>query len=447
MKTERANFQTRQNQKNWPFFVLFLLCFVWSENAFSAAADQSGESVRLSIALAEALKSGPRAAAVRAQLGVTRAGILTASQAPNPVVFMDRGLMAEQVMRLGPIFSTDKPFDLYLRLLAARVLTDQTKVDLLTQIWSLRTDVRKAYIELVLALETQRTLEQLYQLSDRLYMVSKKRFDAGAVPELDVLKGRLAVSQANVDVQAGLRRITAAKQQLNLLMGRVVDASISVAPLPDYTGSEPVSGLRTRRTDVLPDFSRDVAPLKLFVEAAIQSRLELKSLGLQKRVNSTLLQGHYSSLISNPGFALGKDTAGNPVDGPKITAVFMTINEEVPLNNFQQGGIYQHKAVATQLRFQTEAQRNMIYSDVSASYQNLLAARDKIRVYQESLLQDSNEVTRLAQRSYEVGQSDITAALQAQQANIQVRADYLNAINDYATAIADLEKAVGRPLQ
>jgi len=148
-------------------------------------------------------------------------------------------------------------------------------------------------------------------------------------------------------------------------------------------------------------------------------------------------------MLPNPNFALGKDTTGNEPAGPKLTAVFMTLNQETPFTNFQQGEIYQYRATARQLNFQTAAQRNMVYSDVAGAYQNLLAARDKIRIYQERLLQDSNEVARLAQRSYEVGQSDITAALQAQQANIQVRSAYLDAINAYAGAVADLEKAVG----
>jgi outer membrane protein TolC len=165
------------------------------------------------------------------------------------------------------------------------------------------------------------------------------------------------------------------------------------------------------------------------------------------KVNSANAKVNYANIAPDPSFALGKDTAGNEPNGPKITAVFFTLNQETPFTNFQQGGIYQYRATGKQLKYQTAAQQNIVYSDVSSAYQNLIAARDRIRVYQERLLRDSNEVTRLNQRSYEAGQSDITAALQAQQANIQVRSSYLDAINDYASNFADLEKSVGRPLQ
>ena len=51
--------------------------------------------------------------------------------------------------------------------------------------------MRSAYVELVVAQETQKTLLDLYQLASRLLYVAQKRFQAGDVPELDVLKGTL----------------------------------------------------------------------------------------------------------------------------------------------------------------------------------------------------------------------------------------------------------------
>src|SRR5262249_35993164 len=114
------------------------------------------KALTLVSALKEAIRMGPRAAAVRAQLAITRAGLATATQSNNQTMFMDRGMMAEQVMRIGPVFQTDMPWEVYFRVLAAQRLVTQTKVDLLTQIWSLRADVRRAYVELVTAQETQR---------------------------------------------------------------------------------------------------------------------------------------------------------------------------------------------------------------------------------------------------------------------------------------------------
>jgi cobalt-zinc-cadmium efflux system outer membrane protein len=152
-------------------------------------------------------------------------------------------------------------------------------------------------------------------------------------------------------------------------------------------------------------------------------------------------------MIPNPSLAFGKSVQGNVPTGPKLTAVFFTLNAPLPTVNFNQGPIYQYKATGRQLKYQTAAQRNQIGTDVASAYQNLLAQREKLRTYQEHVLAESFEVARLARRSYEVGQSDITATLAAQQANVQVRSAYLDAVQSYQLAFTDLEQACGTPLE
>ena len=398
-------------------------------------------------ALSEALKTGPRAAAIRAQLGITRSRLAAAATGVNPLFFFDRGLVAEDVNRIGPVMTNDQPWKLYYRLVVAKRLVNQTKTDLLTQLWSVRADVRRAYVELVVALQSRITVQQLADLSARLYAVSQKRFTAGAVPELDVFRARLAALQSEADLGVASKRVVRAQQQLNLLMGRPMDTSITIPPLPDYASDESRELLRAQQSEVLPDFNRDIALLKVFIDMGMRSRLELKSLGLQMKVNDANATLNKLNIVPNTNFADGKSTAGNPPFGPRLTAVFMTLNQELPLANVQQGGNYLYRATGTQLRFQTLSQQNQVMADISSAYNNLVAAREKIRVYQERLLADSNRMARLSRRSYEAGQSDINATLAAQQANVQTRSAYLDAVSSYASAFTDLEVAVGRPLR
>jgi len=420
----------------------------YTEN-LAPVSNQKGLS--LVAALNESLVSGPRAAAIRAQFGIARANYAAATQQPNPIFFFDRGLVAEQENRIGPVLTVDPIWKIIFRFLIAKRLVAQTKLDLLTQLWALRVSVRKAFVELVIARETQKTLAELYQLARNLSNVSEKRFKAGDVAELDVYRARLATNQAAIDAGVGLKRISRANQALNVLMGKPTEAGIDVAALPEFiSGGENVK-MRLEKSDILPDYDKPVPPLNEFIDLAMQNRLELKSLAMQLKVNSANLQGSYGNVIPDPNIALGKSTTGNPgiqvPTGPKLTAVFFTVNAEMPMSNFNQGQIWQYKATETQLKYQVLSQRNQVLAEVSSAYNNLIAARKKIRVYQTKLLADSAEVARLARRSYEVGQSDITATLQAQQANIAVRSSYLDAINAYASAFADLEFAIGKPLQ
>src|SRR5262249_43893508 len=155
-----------------------------------------------------------------------------------------------QVNRIGPVSTFEPPWKLIFRLLIAKRLIAQTKIDLMTQLWALRHAVRMAYVEVVVAQETQKTLLDLYDLAQRLEYVSEKRFHAGDVPELDALRARLARAQVEVDVSVGRKRVTRAQQQINILMGREVESAVSVPGLPAFIMKEAFK-LRIEKNDIL----------------------------------------------------------------------------------------------------------------------------------------------------------------------------------------------------
>jgi hypothetical protein len=93
-----------------------------------------------------------------------------------------------------------------------------------------------------------------------------RRFQAGDVPELDVLKARLATSQSDVERQVGQRRVIRARQQLNIIMGRKPEEVIEIPRLPAFLRDQNKAVLdETQRMQLLPDFSQEVAPLESYL--------------------------------------------------------------------------------------------------------------------------------------------------------------------------------------
>lgn len=411
-------------------------------------ASPSPSAVLLHPALDEALVNSPRAAAIRSELQISRAEFMGATEQPNPGLFFDRGFVAEAVRRVGPALEWEPPWKVVFRLLVAKQLVDQVKLDLMNRLWSLRADVRHIYTEVTVAQETVETLNNLYDLASRLQEVSQKRFQAGDVPELDVLKARLASAQTDVDRKVGMRRLIRAKQQLNIILGRPAENPIDVPRLPAFLSllDEPEKVKIEVGGGLLPDFSKQPQPLQHYIELGYINRWELKSLAQQLKLNKARLVNAVGDIVPNPQVGFGCSTAGNPPSGPKLTSVYLGFNVPFPTNNFNQGDLARLKATKRQLTYAIDGQKNVVVGEISDAYNTMLAAREKIRVYQEHVLKDSYEVARLARRSYEVGQSDINATLLAQQANIQIRNQYLEAISAYQHAFTDLEKACGKPL-
>ena len=396
-------------------------------------------------ALDDTLINSPRAAAIRCQLGITRANYAAATAWRNPGFFMDQAPLGEAVSRIGPVMNWTPPWQLAFDLLVARREVIQTKLEILRDLWSLRSDARRAYTEVVVAQETADALRQLVELASRVHTIAQKRFDAGAVPEFDVYKAKLALSQAELALAQGRQRVVKAKQRLNLLMGKKAEDALEVPSLAALVRSP--FRLRTERNYFLPNLQAQLPALDDFFEEARKCRFELKVVKQQIAVNKANVMNSYGNIIPNGQLALGSSAAGNAPSGPKIKTFYFTLLQELPITNIQQGDIARYKAVGKQLLYQLAATENQVDSDVSAAYQDVLTYRERIRLYQDHVLADSQEVARLARRSYEVGHTDITGVIQAQQANFQTELQYVMDVQAYQQAYIDLEQSVGRPLQ
>jgi len=411
------------------------------------------KTVSISQALNDALLNNPRTEAIRKQLGIAKSAYWQALTFPNPSLVLVNGyggLSFQQAVNT-PI---EPPWKVLFRLLVAKRQVAQTKLEIARDLWFFRGDIRRSFTELALAQETAETLKDLAELAERLLDVAQKRFNAGDVPELDVLKARLAISQANIELRQGIMRSARAAQQLNVILATPVEDSISVPRLPLFRlkAEKNENELTTaEHNDLLPNFSTPVPPLQDFIDLALKNRLELRIINKQMQVASAQLKAAFGNIIPTPEFLWGRDFSGNPpipATGPDPTVgLLFNVLIELPVLNFRQGEIAQLRATVKQLRSQQRGQKNIVVGQVSSAYNNLITARERIREYQEHVLFDSYEVARLARRSYEVGQSDITATLTAQQANVSVRRDYLNAIMDYQLAFTELEQAIGVPLQ
>ena len=389
----------------------------------------------------ESLLKHPRVGSIRSQLGLAQAQYAQALTLPNPSFTLYQGMRAEQTYQRGVSVPVEPAWKIVTRVLLAKRMVKQADLEILAALWALRSDVRRAYVETVVAQETVETLSDLKTLSERLLSVAHKRFQAGDVPELDALKARLATSQAEIDFNQGLRRVTQAKQQLNIMLGRKYAGDIDVHRLPVIKG-------RVETSDLLPNFDQPLPSSDDFVLQALETRLELKIINQQIKVANAGVSDSIGNIIPNFQINVGNSATGNPPNGPKIkNGYYVGISQELPVLNLQQGPILRLQAQIKQLRFETLSQKNVITAQTTAAYQRLLAARERIKSYRDHVLDDSNEVARLARRSYEVGQSDITSTLAAQQANIQVRSQYLDAVQAYQLAYADLEQALGKPLQ
>jgi cobalt-zinc-cadmium efflux system outer membrane protein len=405
---------------------------------------QSNQYESVQELLDEAIMRSPRAAAIRSNLGIARSAYAYQLQSPNPMFFMDRGVLAEAVRRLGPTINFPSPWQICFGLLLAKQQVNQQRIDIWRDLWSLRADVQRAYSDVVIAQETEAATVALMDLAERTEQVTSKRLLAGSVPEFDLVRARLAREQAQLDFHQAQRRVLKAKQHLSLILGRQLNRPINVAPItvldrPDTNG--PI------KDDWIPNLSHEVPDVSIFTEQARRFRWDIKDMQQQIVVNRAALKDAFANAAPMPQLIFGQSVSGNQPSGPKLTATFFTLSAPVPVTNVNQGDIEKFKATGKQLHWAMGAVTNQADTEVSQAYQDLMTYRERIQLYREHVLADSLESVRLSRRSYEVGYSDITTVIQAQQANFQIQLQYVSDVQAYQYAYIALEQAVGMPLQ
>jgi outer membrane protein, heavy metal efflux system len=403
------------------------------------AAAPSNAQLQLSDALNETLGRSPRAASVRYQLGIAKAAVPTALTFPNPSLLVYNGFKAEQTYQVGASIPVEAPWKVFFRLATAKQQIKQADLEILRELWELRFTVKRAYLEVVVAQEMATALTELAELTRSLQIAAQKRFGAGDVAELDVLRAQQALSQAEMEKAQGQGQIILAKRRLRLLLGRDFEAEVEVPRLG------PIK-LRAERTELLPDLDQPMPPLKQFVVQAEQNRPDLKVLLQSIRTNQASLRSTYANIWPNTQLNVGHSITGNPPDGPKLHGYFVGITQELPLFNFQQGDIARYRATVSQLKREYDARKNVASEEVAVAYERVLIARNRISAYQDHLLDQAEEVARKARRAYEVGQADIISAVLAQQENVRVKRSYYEAVRDYQQSITELEQAVGTPI-
>jgi cobalt-zinc-cadmium efflux system outer membrane protein len=99
-----------------------------------------------------------------------------------------------------------------------------------------------------------------------------------------------------------------------------------------------------------------------------------------------------------------------------------------------------------QLTLDLQGQENLIIGQAQLAYKNLLAARQRIRSFQDEAMPEASAMADIAKHGYELGQTDLNTLLDAQRTNIQTQTQYLDAVLTYQLAINDLEQSIGVPL-
>lgn len=282
----------------------------------------------------------------------------------------------------------------------------------------------QAYDALIVALRHRADLLEGDSLAKDFERKTQVRFSAGSVPRLDVLKARVELAQAQNDLLANQRDVANARAALNRLLGRPLGFGIEAA---DSLATPPE----------LPDADSLVA-------IALTRRPELLGLARQRAGASATTALAQQYLLPDVGLSLEKNMArGAP---GTYTA---SIGFSVPLFfwNHQRGEVAESKHHERELEAAYADLQAQVDLDVRATHAAAATALQQAVYLRDALLPEARRAYEIALTSYGLGGSSALDVLDARRTLLEAEGQFADALGAANDARADLERAVGSPLE
>lgn len=299
-----------------------------------------------------------------------------------------------------------------------------SKLDLINQ-------VTKGYYQLLLAQDSYEVLQQSYAQAEATYLVTKAKYEQGAVSEYDKIRADVQVRSLKPSVVSARNGVNLAKLQLQVLMGMNPDVPIAIeGNLKDYEMMMFQRQLGSNQINL--NNNSDLKQLDLNAD------LLKRSLAVQRTNFMPTLSAsfNYSYTSLNNDFKMAHyqwfpySTVG--------------LNLSIPL--FKASNFTKVKQTKIQMRQLEETRVNthrQLTMQATSYLDNMAASTEQVVSNKEGIVQ-AEKGRLIAQKRYDVGKGTILEVNDSEVALTQARLTYNQSIYDYLVAKADLDQVLGR---
>ncbi|MBV8053453.1 MAG: TolC family protein [Acidobacteriaceae bacterium] len=286
-------------------------------------------------------------------------------------------------------------------------------------------NLRSAFVSTLQAKAVLQLAKDNLAYYDHVLQISKDRFDAGDIAQIDFDRLELQRVQYESDLQTAEVNLRTAKiQLLTLLNDRTPIEQFDVSGPYDFSDRLlPQDDLRKMAFDSRPD-------LKAAIEAIDEAEANHKLAVANGSTDPTLSAWYTHNASTNNPSAV--NTLG--------------VSVSIPLRIFDrnQGEKLRTQLDITRNQRLRDATQASVLSDVDSGYATINSTLNLLRPYKAKYLQQSVRVRDTIFFSYRNGGASLLDFLNAESDYRAVQLNYINLVGSYLTAAAQLNMAVGR---
>ncbi len=286
-------------------------------------------------------------------------------------------------------------------------------------------NLRSAFVGVLQAKAVLKLAQDNLDYYDKILKVSRDRFDAGDIAQIDFDRLSLQRLQYESDLQSALVNLRTTK--INLL-----------ALLDDR---RPVDSFDV---DGAFDFAEDLLPNEEFRKDALNTRPDLRAAVLsvqQAETNYKLAQADGST---DPTVGVWFTHNGSFNNPDALNTLGASVSIPLRIFDRNQGEKLRTKIDINRNEKLRQGVETQVYSDVDSAYALVNSDIELLKPYKRQYLQQAVRVRDTVQFSYQHGGASLLDFLNAESEYRTVELSYVNLIGSYLTAAAQLNMAVGR---
>jgi outer membrane protein len=308
---------------------------------------------------------------------------------------------------------------------SASASVDASTADLETTRQTVIVNTKQAYYGLLSSQQLLGVAEETLRQNQKHLEDAQARFEVGIAPRFDVTQSQVQVSTAELDLVTARNNVALGQETLRTAMG-----------VTDFTDFVLVD--TSAHQSVLIDDAE-------ILQQAYRLRPELHSIQAQQQATTQRVSSLQKQLLPSLSGNAQYNWTGRkpPLQDGWVIGVSLTVPLFDDILTIAQ--VSEAQATLQGLEAQEEDLRQQVALDVRRSVLEVRRAEQSIRVSEQTVIR-ARENLELAEGRYSAGVGNIIEVTDAQVSFSSARANRIQAVYSYKTALAQLERALGKSL-
>lgn len=411
-----------------------------------------------------ALLNNPDFQAAWMNIGMAKADLVQAGLLSNPSLFSSFRLPAGgglSNIELSLAQNIAELWQIPIRKRVANERLDQAILELARRAAQLAANAKAGYYQALGAQEVHKNAEANAAIAKQLLDLAIARQEAGEGTELDVNLARSAVLEANLSVQTSRLNAASARRDLATVLGLSGPAD-ELELVTNFAGAGPSALAADQLIAIAQEARLDLRAARRIVEAA-EASLRLEYLEIipsvevgvameraerQKQGGRDLLADTARASIANGGLTAPEIQPRSERRANDRTDLIIgpSVGLQLPIFDQNQAQIAKAQYALQQARKELDVLERSASQDIRGAADRLSTAWAVVAYYQQELLPLGERNLTMTRDAYRAGSTSVLSVLEAQRFLLDARRRYVEALQNAAALIPQVELAVGRPI-